>query len=202
MAVMGPNGAGKSTLLRVLAGLLRPAAGAVRISGQLLGRGTHEVRRGIGFLGHQSLLYDDLTLLENLAFSARLYALPEPLAAARQALQDAGLAARAHDTPRGLSRGAVQRAAIERAFIHDPVVLLLDEPFTGLDAAAAQHLRDQLRRRRDRGRAVLLVTHHPGEAWELASRIGILVDGRLLLDQARPDDLPELLRHYQSLAHG
>jgi len=202
MVVLGPNGAGKSTLLRILSGLLRPASGEVRWRGATLRRGDHQARRRLGLLAHQSFLYDDLTLLENLIFAARLYALPDPRAAARAALADAGLAERGDDTPRALSRGAVQRAAVARAFLHDPEAVLLDEPFTGLDASAAQHLRDQLGQLRSRRGAAMLVTHRPDEAWDLTNRVGVIVNGRLLFDEPRPDDLSAFLGRYQTMIRG
>jgi heme exporter protein A len=202
MVVLGPNGAGKSTLLRVLSGLLRPATGEVRWRGTTLRRGDHEARRRLGLLAHQSFLYDDLTLLENLVFAARLYGLRDPQSAAMAALAEAGVIERAGETPRALSRGAVQRAAVARAFIHDPEVVLLDEPFTGLDASAAQHLRDRLRQLRDRSGAALLVTHHPAEVWELTNRVGVIVEGRLVLEEPRPEDLTAFLRRYQAMIRG
>ena len=140
LAVAGPNGAGKSTLLRLVAGLMRPTAGEVRVLGRSLAGGDPDARRAVGLLSHHSLLYDDLTLAENLTFAARLYGLPNPVRVACEALQAAGLASRADDTPRRLSRGLLQRAAIARALLHRPRLLLLDEPFTALDAASADRL--------------------------------------------------------------
>ncbi|HET7241367.1 MAG TPA: heme ABC exporter ATP-binding protein CcmA, partial [Gemmatimonadales bacterium] len=183
VAVAGPNGAGKTTLLRVLAGLARPDRGEVRLEGQPLRRDAPEIRRAVGLVSHQTLLYDDLTLHENLTFAARLYGLPTPSAAARSALDEAGLGARADESPRRLSRGLAQRAAIARALLHRPRVLLLDEPFTALDAAASERLRDELRARREQGLGIVLVTHQLAEAWEVATRIAVLVDGRWACDE-------------------
>jgi heme ABC exporter ATP-binding subunit CcmA len=202
LMVLGPNGAGKTTLLRMLAGLLKPSAGEVRIAGHLLRASEPETRRPIGFLSHHSLLYDDLTLLENLAFAARLYGLAQPEQKAREALAGFGLAERLGDQPGDLSRGLEQRAAIARALIHDPAVLLLDEPFTGLDTNSAELLRTLLRERCLGGRAVVLVTHHPAEAWDLATRVGVLRGGQWVLQESRAASLEQFVTRYQELARG
>jgi heme exporter protein A len=136
LVVFGPNGAGKTTLLRVLATLLRPHGGAARVLGHELPDASWAVRGHVGFLGHASLLYRDLTARENLAFHARLHGAP---AARVDALLDAvGLAARADDPVHTYSRGMVQRAAVARAVLHDPELLLLDEPTANLDPHAAE----------------------------------------------------------------
>jgi heme exporter protein A len=199
LAVLGPNGAGKTTLLRVLAGLIRPNVGEVRVQGRAFGRDDPETRRAIGFLSHHSLLYDDLSLIENLTFAARLYGLPRPDGLARRRLEEAGLGDRLDERPRGLSRGLQQRAAIARTLLHQPAILLLDEPFTGLDAVASGHLRAQLGAEAARGTALLLVTHHSPEVWDLATRVAVLASGRWLLDTPRPDDAAAFAVRYQEL---
>jgi heme ABC exporter ATP-binding subunit CcmA len=199
LAVIGPNGAGKTTLLRLLAGLMRPTAGEIRLLGQPLGHNSSSARRVIGLLSHQSLLYDDLTLLENLTFAARLYGLHRPSELAAAALERAGLADRGGDLPRRLSRGLQQRAAIARALLHSPQVLLLDEPFTGLDAAAADHLRSDLGGRVAQGLGLVVVTHHLAEIWDLASRVAVLVDGRWAADELRAGALDSFLPRYHGL---
>jgi heme exporter protein A len=197
--VVGPNGAGKTTLLRILAGLMRPTAGQIRVLGQPLEHRSTQTRRAIGLLSHQSLLYDDLTLLENLTFAARLYGLDRPREVAQAALAQAGLEDRADELPRRLSRGLLQRAAIARALLHRPKVLLLDEPFTSLDAAAANRLRADLRLRLAEGLGVVLVTHHLAEVWELASRVAVLVNGRWAADEPRTGALDTFLPRYYGL---
>ena len=199
VAVAGPNGAGKTTLLRVLAGLARPERGEVRLEGRRLGRDAPEVRRAVGLVSHQTLLYDDLTLHENLTFAARLYGCPDPAAAAGTALEEAGLGSRADESPRRLSRGLAQRAAIARALLHRPRLLLLDEPFTALDAAASERLRAELRARREQGLGIVLVTHQLGEAWEVATRIAVLVEGRWACDEALAGSVQAFLPRYQEL---
>jgi heme ABC exporter ATP-binding subunit CcmA len=197
LAVAGPNGAGKSTLLRLLAGLMRPTSGDIRVLGRPLAGDAGQARRAIGLLSHHSLLYDDLTLAENLTFAARLYGLARPREAARAALEDAGLAARADDSPRRLSRGLLQRAAIARALLHGPRVLLLDEPFTALDAVSAERLRDVLRARRADGLGIVVVTHHLAEVWDVATRVGVLVDGRWAGEEAATGSLDTFLPRYR-----
>jgi len=202
LLVLGPNGAGKSTLLRSLAGLLRPQSGSVAVAGRALSRDDPDARRPIGLLSHQSLLYDELTLLENLMLAARLYDLPDARRRAEAALAAQGLGDRIQDRPRSLSRGMLQRAAIARALLHDPRVLLLDEPFTGLDAVAGDRLRALLASHRTAERAMVIVTHHAGEAWDLATRVGVLVGGRWALEAPRPADLARFHLTYQELARG
>jgi heme exporter protein A len=198
VVVAGANGAGKTTLLRLLAGLMRPESGEVRVLGRPLRGDGEEARRAIGFVSHQSLLYDDLTLAQNLTFTARLYALPRPADAARAALETAGLASRADDSPRRLSRGLIQRASIARALLHGPSVLLLDEPFTALDAAAAERLRVDLAGR-SAGLGMVIVTHRLAEVWELATRVAVLADGRWACDEPRGGALETFLPRYHGL---
>lgn len=185
--IAGPNGAGKTTLLRILAGLSRPSAGSVRIFGHSL-REHPEHRREMGLLSHQSILYDDLTPLENLTFAARLYGLADPQGAALAGLDRVGLAHRADDPVRKLSRGMIQRVAIARALLHQPRIMLFDEPFTGLDAPSAARVLEVLRAQLAAGAALLVVTHNLAEVWPIASWISVLVGGRWVIDEPRPDD--------------
>jgi heme exporter protein A len=199
LVVAGPNGAGKTTLLRLLAGLMRPSAGEIRVLGQLLSHAPASVRRAIGLLSHQSLLYDDLSLRENLTFTARLYELDHPDGVAAEALDAAGLTERADDLPRKLSRGLLQRAAIARAMLHRPSLLLLDEPFTSLDSPASERLRADLESRVSAGAALVIVTHHLEEAWQLATRVAVLVQGQWAAEEARQGPLDAFLPRYHRL---
>ena len=202
LAVAGPNGAGKTTLLRLLAGLMRPSAGEVRIRGQRPTRDDPGPRRAIGLLSHHTFLYDDLTPAENLHFTARLYGLTDPAGATRAALEEVGLTARADTPVRHLSRGLLQRAAIARALLHQPDILLLDEPFTGLDAPSADRFRALLAAQLARGRALVLVSHHLAEAWDLATHVAVLSGGRWALEGSRPSDLADFHARYAELVHG
>ncbi len=179
VAVIGPNGAGKTTLLRVLAGLLRPSAGSVLLDGVPVRTGDPRSRAAIGLLSHRAMLYDDLTLQENLEFVARLYGLADARRVAREALDQVELGSRAGDSPRTLSRGLIQRAALARALLHAPRLLLLDEPFTGLDDAASLRLTSLLAARRPAGLATIIVTHQRHEARDLASRVLALRAGSM-----------------------
>lgn len=186
----GPNGAGKSTLLRVLAGLTRPTRGSVRIAGDELRQ--HPAARGrIGFLSHQTLLYDDLTARENLRFAAILQGLDAADARVMDALHAAGLAQRADTRVGLLSHGTRQRLSIARATLHAPQLLLLDEPFSGLDAAAVARLRDAIAAAARAGQAVICVTHQPADIWPAATRAVLLDRGAVLLDQPRPATIEE-----------
>ncbi|HEX6670282.1 MAG TPA: heme ABC exporter ATP-binding protein CcmA [Gemmatimonadales bacterium] len=199
LAVAGPNGAGKTTLLRLLAGLMRPSGGEIEVLGRPLRREGPDARRALGLVSHHSLLYDDLTLVENLAFAARLYGLARPRETALAALEAAGLAGRAHDSPRRLSRGLAQRAAIARALLHRPRILLLDEPFTALDAGSAERLREELRRRLAEGMGLVIVTHHLGEVWEVANRVAVMVEGKWAALEPREGTLAAFLPRYEGL---
>jgi heme exporter protein A len=189
LAVFGPNGAGKTTLLKVLAGLLKPDRGEVRFGGERLVRGNAAHRRRVGLISHYSLLYDGLTAAENLVFYARLYGIADPRGAAARALAGVGLGSRAADQVGTFSRGMVQRLAIARALLHDPDVMLLDEPFSGLDQRAAAALRDLLGRLRAERRTMVLVTHNIDEGLELATHVAIQVAGRFTSVGPRDTDL-------------
>jgi heme exporter protein A len=181
---------------------MRPTAGTVRVMGNPVRAQDHETRRPIGLLSHQTLLYDDLTPLENLMFAARLYGLADPRGAAFQALEALEVSARAADPLRELSRGTVQRVAIARSLLHDPSIVLLDEPFTGLDVVGAELFRGVLTDELGRGRTIVLVTHQLAEVWELATHIGVLLHGRWALYEERPSDLADFLPRYGELLRG
>ena len=179
MSLVGPNGAGKSTLLRIVATLLQPTDGEVSVGGWVFPVHAARVRRHLGLVSHQSLLYRDLTASENLEFFARLYQLDNIQQRVEDALRKVGLFARQRDPVGGFSRGMVQRLTIARATIHEPDVLLLDEPYTGLDQDASLLLDSLLQRESEHGRTILLITHDLSHGLEQSDRIAVLNRGRI-----------------------
>jgi heme exporter protein A len=180
VGLLGPNGAGKSTLLAILATLLEPSGGAVRYGAHAAGAAGSALRARIGLLGHDLYLYPELTAHENLAFFAELYGNRSPRAAADKALARAGLADRASDPVSSFSRGMRQRVALERALVHDPRLVLLDEPFTGLDDGSLAALVARLQELRRQRAIVLLATHDLDVAEGLFDQVVFIRDGRMV----------------------
>lgn len=183
LALLGPNGAGKTTLLRILSGGLRPSQGEVRLAGDRLDLRHPSWLARVGVLSHQGFLYAHLTARENLAFYADLYGLTHAQQAVDDGLRLVELETRADDLVATFSRGMRQRLALARTLLHNPEVVLLDEPYTGLDAHAAAVLRHVLSTLKNGRRTVILVTHNLTEGLEMADRIAIQVRGRLVLDE-------------------
>lgn len=178
--VLGPNGAGKTTLLQILAGLLAPSAGEVRVEGYPMRPDAREARRFVGYIGHRPVLYPDLTVLENLRLYGQLYGLPAAEAEERalDALHGDGLEWVAGRPVRELSRGTLQRVEVVRALLHRPSLLLWDEPFTGLDPVAADRLEAALAGHRARGGTAVVVLHDVERALRLADRVLMLAGGQ------------------------
>ena len=185
VTVFGPNGAGKTTLLRMLSGTLRPSRGEVRIEGVPLDYGDASWRGRIGVLSHRTFLYGQLTAEENLRLYGRLYDVRDLEARVDEGLGRVGLTDRRRDRVRTFSRGMQQRLALARTLLHEPAIVLLDEPYTGLDPHAASVLRGVLERLRDGSRAVLMVTHNLSQGLDLADRVAIQVAGRWVSDEPR-----------------
>jgi heme exporter protein A len=184
LALFGPNGAGKTTLLRLIAGLLKPTSGSVRV-GQRTLREDPSARGQIGLISHQSMLYGALTARENVEFAARLYGVGHARSASLAALERMRIADRAEAQVRSLSRGLQQRVSIARAIVHEPTVVLLDEPYTGLDAAGGAALTDMLQSLREAGASLLLVTHNVEEGLAVATHAAVMLNGRIVRrDQA------------------
>jgi heme ABC exporter ATP-binding subunit CcmA len=183
LTVLGPNGSGKTTLLRLLGTLVRPTAGSGRVAGFDLVRDRDAIRRRIGVAGHGTQLYDDLTAIENLQFAARLFGGRADRRALFALLAQLGLEAQADVRVRELSSGMQRRIALARAIHREPRVLLLDEPFTGLDQESLKRLADYLHGFRDSGGTAVLVTHSLRLGLQLADRVAILAGGRLVADE-------------------
>jgi heme exporter protein A len=193
VALLGPNGAGKTTFLRILASLSRPALGEVKIAGYPLPAQASAVRRRLGVVSHQPLLYGDLSAEENLLFYGRMYGVPELDRRVAQVLELIGLTARRRDLVRTFSRGMQQRLAIGRAVLHDPDVMLFDEPHTGLDQDASAMLDNVLREVAARGRTVVMTSHDLARAGDLASRFDVLSRGVIVGSVKRAEIEPNQL---------
>ena len=191
LTIFGPNGAGKTTMMRIVATLARPSSGSVRIFGQDVGRAPAAIRRRIGLVTHRSLLDGSLSAFQNVAFFARMFGVDNAEDRAREILVEMGLEHRMDDPVQTYSRGMEQRCAIARALVHHPDILLLDEPFSGLDPDAVARLQN-LVARPDGGngagrpdgapRTVILTSHDLTHGADLASRVAILARGRLVFD--------------------
>ena len=198
VALLGPNGAGKTTFLRILASLSRPSLGLVTIAGYPLPNQASAVRRRLGVVSHLPLLYGDLTAEENLRFYARMYDLTQVGKRISEVLDLVGLTSRRRDLVRTFSRGMQQRLAIGRAVLHDPEVMLFDEPHTGLDQDACQMLDNVLGEVAARGRTVVMTSHDLARVADLASRFDVLSRGVITASVQRSEIEPnDLLAFYR-----
>jgi heme exporter protein A len=183
VSVLGANGTGKSTLLRVVSTLVPPTTGALKLFGERATATSVALRRRIGLIGHQSMLYRDLSPAENLTFFARLYGLDNVLSRVARMLEMIGLSDRAADPVRTFSRGMVQRVAIARALLHDPELILADEPFDGLDAPSIESLEHLLAALGEAGKTILMVNHDIEQSVRISDRVIVLRGGRVAVDQ-------------------
>ena len=188
VALLGPNGAGKTTFLRILATLSRPSLGHVQVAGHNLPQQAAQVRAKLGVVSHMPLLYPDLTAEENIRFYGRMYGIADMEARVTEVLEMVGLDNRRRDLVRTFSRGMQQRLAIGRAVVHDPEVMLFDEPYTGLDQDASEMLDDVLRSVAAKGRTVVMTSHDLARAEDLATRFDILSRG-IIAASAKHEDL-------------
>ncbi len=178
LTVFGPNGAGKTTLIKILAGLTQPSSGTAKVAGFDVAEGHPEMRKEIGIISHATALYADLTPLENLIFFARMHGLKQPEDRALKVIDEVGLSPRRNDRVRTFSRGMLQRLSIARAVLHDPAILFLDEPFTGLDLHATNVLKEHLQRLHDRHRTILMTTHDISCGLEMCDKVALQVQGK------------------------
>jgi len=198
--IAGPNGAGKTTLLRILATLSRPSSGWACVNGLDLQEAGPAIRRHIGFVSHQTLLYGDLSAVENLRFYGRMYQVPELERRIAEVLVQFDLTERHADPVRTLSRGLQQRLSLARAILHRPSVLLLDEPYAGLDARGADNLDALLRRLQTEGHTILMATHDLARGAEMAQQLLILVAGKIVYEASSAalsaQELQSIYRQY------
>ena len=200
VVLLGPNGAGKTTLLRILALLLAPTGGRLVLFGTDATRAPAALRRRIGYAGHEISCYPDLSGAENLAFYAQLFGVAEPAARIARLLAWAGLDGAGRRPVRTYSRGMSQRLALARALLHEPDLLLLDEPFSGLDPDAVERLQQQLLELRAAGHSIVLATHDVDRAAPVASRIAILHRGRIAwAGDGRADDAAVIVAAYRTI---
>ena len=178
--LFGPNGAGKTTMLRLIATLGKPSSGDIFVHDTNVRKNPETVRKNIGLISHQTLLYDDLTAPENLAFYGKMYGLQNLNQRIDEVLHTVDLDHRQNDRVRNFSRGMKQRLAIARSILHKPSILLLDEPFTGLDTSAQSMLSNMIVDLKTEGRTIFLVTHDLGQGLSLADHFGILHRGKLV----------------------
>ncbi|MBT2692978.1 heme ABC exporter ATP-binding protein CcmA [Bacillus sp. ISL-55] len=180
LAVIGPNGAGKSTFFKCTVGLLQPTSGEIYLDGELVKKNSPQVKQRIGFLGHESFLYNNLSPLENLKFYGKLYKVKDLDRKANELLKEVGLYLFRDMPIRSFSRGMMQRLAIARVLLPDPDILMLDEPHTGLDQEAVTLLNNIIKHKRDSGTSILIISHDFEQVHALADRAAVLKKGKIV----------------------
>ena len=202
--VFGPNGAGKTTLIRSLSTITKPSAGTVHINGLDTRKNQAQVRRKVGVVSHQTYLYGNLTVYENLKFYGRMYDVPDLEQRIQKVASQVSLESRLHDRVATLSRGLQQRAAIARAIIHEPQIMLLDEPEVGLDPQAIIMMRDVLDVFSSGERTVVMTTHNLERGLDLCEQVIILNTGKIVYRAGKSEidraNFPELYSHYTGIS--
>lgn len=202
VAVLGRNGAGKTTFLKILATLLKPTTGNILINGHNIRKDAYNVLRQMGMVSHQSYIYNDLTAKENLAFYAAFYDLKDPDKRILNLLDKVGLAHRSDESVRRFSRGMQQRLSIARALLHNPMILLLDEPYSGLDQKASEFLDHILREYHQAGHCILIVSHDIERIAGIAKRAIVFDKGKVAWDRSltgiMPSDLLKTVKPFMS----
>jgi heme exporter protein A len=184
VAILGPNGAGKTTLIKVLATLAKASGGKVRLAGFDITKNAVQIRRQIGVVSHQTFLYDNLTAYENMKFYGKMYDVPDLKGRIFEVIEQVGLTTRIHDLVRVFSRGMQQRLSIARAILHDPPILLLDEPETGLDQRSTAMLSELLKKSIEGNRTVLMTTHNLEWCLQLGNRVMVLHQGKITYEES------------------
>ncbi|MEH7305610.1 heme ABC exporter ATP-binding protein CcmA [Neobacillus drentensis] len=203
VAILGPNGAGKSTLLKVLATLIKPTSGLIKVNGMDLKKNHIKIKKIMGYLPHSSLLYDHYTPLENLVFFGNIYGVKNVEQRAIELVKEVGLSFFLNEPVKNFSRGMIQRIAIARAIVHEPEILLLDEPHTGLDQGAIGILNNVILAMKEKGTTTLMVTHDFKQAAEICDRIIIVKNGKIVDDfRIENPNLGYVSEKYEQLVEG
>jgi heme exporter protein A len=203
VAILGPNGAGKSTLLKVIATLIKPTSGSILVNNLDLKKNHIEIKKIMGYLPHSSLLYDHYTPLENIVFFGNIYGVKNVEQRANALVKDVGLSFFLNEPVKNFSRGMIQRIAIARAIVHEPEILLLDEPHTGLDQGAITILNNVILSMKAKGTTTLMVTHDFKQAAEICDRIIIVKNGKIVDDfRIENQNLGFVSEKYEQLVEG
>ena len=203
VAILGPNGAGKSTLLKVLATLIKPTSGLIKVNGLDLKKNHIKIKKIMGYLPHSSLLYDHYTPLENIVFFGKIYGVKNVEQRATELVKEVGLSFFLNEPVKNFSRGMIQRIAIARAIVHEPEILLLDEPHTGLDQGAIGILNNVILSMKAKGTTTLMVTHDFKQAAEICDRIIIVKNGKIVDDfRIENQNLGYVSEKYEQLVEG
>jgi heme exporter protein A len=182
LTIFGPNGAGKTTLLRILSSLTKPTAGRILVAGHDIRIEPQKIRESVGFISHQPFLYESLSAFENIRFFASMYGISNAEEKATEVIRKVGLENRTHDLVRTFSSGMKQRLAVARAIVHDPRILLLDEPYSGLDQHGTRIFNEMLKLLKTQKRTILMTTHNISEGFELSDRVAILSNGKFVFE--------------------
>ncbi len=202
LVVLGANGAGKTTLIKVLASIMKPSSGRVIIAGMEVKDNADKIRRLIGIVTHQTFLYSELTAYENFNFYCRMYDVPDAEERIHEVAEIVGMKQHLHQRVKTLSRGMQQRLSLARSLLHRPLILLLDEPESGLDEQIRATIWEVLRREEGAKRTIVLATHNLERAVELAERVVILNEGRIVYEGSQALDLAQLKQAYQNSTGG
>jgi heme exporter protein A len=203
VAILGPNGAGKSTLLKMLATLIKPTSGLIKVNDMDLKKNHIQIKKILGYLPHSSLLYDHYTPLENIVFFGNIYGVKNVEQRATELIKEVGLSFFLNEPVKNFSRGMIQRIAIARAIVHEPEILLLDEPHTGLDQGAIGILNNVILSMKAKGTTTLMVTHDFKQAAEICDRIIIIKNGKIIDDfRIENQDLGFVSEKYELLVEG
>jgi len=194
LTIFGPNGAGKTTLLRILSSITKPTTGKVIVAGYDITKEPQMVRGSIGFISHQPYLYESLNALENISFFASMYGISNSEQRAIEVIKKVGLESRMYDLVRTYSGGMKQRLAVARAIVHDPKILLLDEPYTGLDQHGSKIFSEMLGMLKTHKRTILMTTHNISEGLELSDRIAIINSGKIVFEKNTVEVEPSAFR--------